>query len=263
MVPAVRRARLVAAMIAAHLAVAAPALADDREQDGASTQPAPRRADFLFGRPRAAVGLHGSWIFSRASSDIFDFVTRHLTLDKQDFNSPAFAADFGVGFGDRIDVQLGVEISRLSRPSEYRDFVDNRLRPIQQTTSLSTTQFVGSVRYALRPKGEAISRLAWIPNRVVPYVGGGAGLMQYQFRQHGDFVDFDDFGVFAETFQSDGWSPTAHVFGGVDLQLYRSLYGSVQGRYTAAKGTLGSDFIGFDPIDLSGVRLSAGIRVLF
>ena len=51
--------------------------------------------------------------------------------------------------------------------------------------------------------------------------------------------------------------------GGVDLQIYRGLYGTVQGRYTKAAGKLASDFIDFDPIDLSGFRLSAGINVLF
>jgi hypothetical protein len=261
---AFRRPRFVAASVAAAcLVIAAPAMADERAAQGATAPTTSQRPDFLFGRPRASLGLRGGWVFSRAGSDIFDFVTRHLTLEKQDFNAPGFAADVGIAFGDRVDVQFGFEMSRVSRPSEYRDFVDNRLQPIEQTTSLSSTLIAGGVRYALRPKGEAISRLAWIPNRVVPYVGAGAGVMRYDFRQHGDFVDFEDFGVFGDTFRANGWTPTAHVYGGVDLQLYRALYGAVQGRYLIAKGTLGDDFVGFDPIDLSGVRLSAGISVLF
>jgi hypothetical protein len=64
-------------------------------------------------------------------------------------------------------------------------------------------------------------------------------------------------------FQSKGWAPSAHAFGGVDLQLYRRLYVQLEGRYTWAKGDLDSDFIDFDPIDLAGFRSTAGVSVLF
>jgi hypothetical protein len=151
----------------------------------------------------------------------------------------------------------------MSQASEYRDFVDNNLLPIQQTTSLNTTQIMGGIRYALLPRGREVSRLAWVPSKVVPYVGAGAGAILYEFRQNGDFVDFADNSIFYEAFHSQGWSPAAHVFGGVDVQIYRSLYATIQGRYTKAAGELDADFIDFDPIDLSGFRMSAGINVLF
>jgi hypothetical protein len=115
----------------------------------------------------------------------------------------------------------------------------------------------------LKPKGHDVSRLAWIPNRLVPYVGAGGGVTHYQFKQNGDFVDFQDLSVFPDSFRASGWTPTAYVFGGVDVKLYRALYGTMQARYTKAAGKLGSDFIDFDPIDLSGFHVSAGINVLF
>lgn len=239
---------------------------EDRQQQQerqTSAQVPNRSADFLFGRPRASVGIRGNWLFASAGSDIFDFVTRHLTLDKKDFNSPGFSGDFGFSITPRLEVGGGFEINRVEHGSEYRDYVDNRLQPIEQTTRLNAAHIVGSVRYALVPRGTAISRLAWIPSRVVPYVGAGGGVIHYEFRQTGDFVDFQDFSVFPESFRSTGWTPAAHVYGGVDVHLYRALYGTVQGRYTKAAGQLGSDFVDFDPIDLSGFRLSAGINVLF
>jgi hypothetical protein len=36
-----------------------------------------------------------------------------------------------------------------------------------------------------------------------------------------------------------------------------------EGRYTWASDDLEGDFVGFDPIDLSGLRLSAGINFVF
>jgi hypothetical protein len=41
------------------------------------------------------------------------------------------------------------------------------------------------------------------------------------------------------------------------------LFATIQGRYTQASAELSSDFIDFDPIDLSGFRMSAGINVIF
>lgn len=263
--------RLAGFVVAACLLAPAPAAADQgvqpppQPQAYADAQPSTpaRRADFLFGRPKGSLGVRGHWLFARAGSDLFDFVTHHLTLEKGDFNSPGFGADIAFTLTPRAQLEVGVEINRTARGSEYRDFVDNELRPIEQRTSLKTAHVGASIRYALSPRGEAIGRLAWIPRRVVPFVGAGAGAMFYQFGQTGDFVDFVDLSVFPDAFRSQGWAPTAHVLGGVDLQIYRGLYATLQGRYTRAAATLASDFIDFDPIDLSGFRLSAGINVLF
>ena len=81
--------------------------------------------------------------------------------------------------------------------------------------------------------------------------------------QTGDFVDYTDLTVFPDTFRSTGWAPSLHAFSGVDVQVYRSLYATIEGRYTKASAKLGTDFIGFDPIDLSGFKVSAGINLLF
>jgi hypothetical protein len=235
---------------------------DEPGQQPAARTP-DRRPDFLFGPPHGSIGVRGAWVFARAGSDLFDFVTRHLTIDRSDFNVPAFAADVAFRLTPRLDLDAGIELTRMARASEYRDLVDNNLQPIEQTTSLNTTQVTGGVRYALTPRGQDISRLAWVPRKVVPLVGAGAGAVRYAFRQHGDFVDFVDNAVFFDSFTAEGWTPTMYAFAGVDVQIHRGLYASVQGRYTRAAGKLSRDFVDFDPIDLSGFRLSGGINLLF
>jgi hypothetical protein len=261
--------RLAGFVVASCLALPAPVAAEQQAQRApsqtqqTSSAPSARRADFLFGRPKRSLGIRGNWLFASAGSDLFDFVTEQLTLEKEHFNSPGFGADIAFSLTSRAQLEASVEVNRMTRGSEYRAFVDNDLRPIEQRTAMQTTHVGAGIRYALTPRGEEVSRLAWIPRRVVPFVGAGAGAMYYQFRQNGDFVDFADLSVFHDSFRSQGWAPTAHVLGGVDLQIYRGLYGTVQGRYTKAAGKLASDFIDFDPIDLSGFRLSAGINVLF
>ena len=224
---------------------------------------APANPDFMLGRPRASVGVRGEWVLASAGSDIYDFVTEQLTLEKSSFNAPGFGAEVGVNLTPRLDIVFGVDIAKSTTPSEYRKFVDNRNLPIQQTTSLKQAGFFGSVKFAVIPRGRAISRFAWIPSTIVPYLGAGGGFSHYDFRQDGDFVDFSNGRVFTEAFRSYGWTPTAHVVGGTEIQLFKRTFMSLEGRYVWAHAKLDADFIDFDPIDLGGFRFGAGFHVVF
>jgi hypothetical protein len=219
--------------------------------------------DFLLFHPHGSIGVRGSWMFASANSDLFDFVQQHLTVDKKDFNGPAFGVDVAFVLTPRIDVLVGFEGSRAATESEYRDYVDNRLLPINQETTLKERNIFGSVRFNLVPRGQSVSRFAWVPRKLTPFVGAGGGALWYRFEQSGDFVDFVDLSVFSDYFSSGGFTPSVHVFGGSDLHLYRSLFLTFEGRYVWANAKLGKDFIDFDPIDLAGFRLSTGINLLF
>lgn len=210
--------------------------------------------------------MRGSWVFAREGSDVFSFVKEHLTIDDGDFNTPAVAADLGIALTPRVDVVGGFEFSRATMKSEYRHFVDNNRRPITQETELREVNLSGSVRVALAPRGYGVSRLAWIPARATPYAGVGGGYVYYQFKQAGDFIDAlapPPQPVFTDAFESTGWTPSAHVFGGVDLRLYRALMGTIEARYLWANAPLGRSYERFDPIDLAGFRVSAGVNILF
>ena len=134
----------------------------------------------------------------------------------------------------------GLEFSRAGATSEYRRFVDNDRLPISQTTTLEEMNASVGVRVALLPRGREISRFAWVPRTVTPYVGAGAGALRYAFTQTGDFVDFVDLSVFSDTFRAEGWTPSAHVLGGVDLKLHQRWFLSLEGRYLWGAGDLGA-----------------------
>jgi hypothetical protein len=243
------------ALLGALLASATPAVAQP-----SVPLPAP---DFLFGKPKGSIGVRGGWTFARAGSDWYDFVTSNLTLENKDFNRPAVGFDVGVALSRRIDVVINLDYSKAKSLSEYRDFVDNRRLPIEQTTELQQVNFGGSVKVYLLERGREVSRLAWVPRVFVPYVGGGAGVLWYQMNQYGDFVDFVDFSVFGEAFESRALAPAGQIFGGVDVKVWKRLYVGVDVRHLWAAADLGRDWIDFDPIDLTGTRVAAGINIVF
>ena len=229
--------------------------------------PAPQRSpspDFFFAPPRGSISVRGSVDLLQANSDWFGFVRRQLTLDRSDFRVPGIAGDVNVGLTPRFDLVLGADWASQTSDSEYRDFVDNLRQPIAQTTRIREVSLTAGIRYTLRPRGRAISSLAWIPTRVVPYVGAGGGEVWYSLLQYGDFVDFADFSVFPDQFPSKGAAPTAYVNAGVDLQLIKHVYATLDARYKWARpkldATVWSDF---DPLSLGGVRISTGLSVSY
>jgi opacity protein-like surface antigen len=219
--------------------------------------------DFLFDKPSGSVGFRGGWMFARADSELFTFVQNQLTLDRKDFNAPAIGIDVDVAITPRVSGVFGFDFTRSSTDSEYRDLVDDLRLPITQTTSLREMNLSGGVKFALTPRGREVGTHAWIPAAVTPYVGAGAGMLQYKFQQDGDFVDFVDNSIFTDTFISQGWAPSGHVFGGVDVKAWKRVYLGLEARYLWANAKLERDFTGFDPIDLTGFKLTGGISVTF
>ena len=104
------------------LLVGAPTVASASGPDDQNTQTraasAPQSPDFFLGRPRASLGLRGNWFLATANSDIFEFVTEHLTLESSSFNAPTIGAELGINLTERVDLVVGFDISRSSTPSE-------------------------------------------------------------------------------------------------------------------------------------------------
>jgi hypothetical protein len=218
-------------------------------------------ADFLFGKPRGSVSARGAWQMAAASSDIYDFFSEELTVKGRLDSFLRRDASFAVA--SRIDLVAGFEISRASVSSEYRDFVDENDFPIVQDTRLTILPVTLSVKLYLTPRGREVSRYAFVPAKVRPYVGGGGGFVWYELEQAGDFVDFVDLTIFNSAFRSSGWGFATQAFGGVEVGLTPRWFLSVEGRYLWSDADLGDDFVSFEPIDLSGARIGAGMGFSF
>ncbi|MDH5234784.1 MAG: outer membrane beta-barrel protein [Gemmatimonadota bacterium] len=218
---------------------------------------------FAFRAPKVAITLYGGFAAPSASSDLFTFSMRELTLGKSDFASGQIGGDVAVSVGDRLDLVVGASSNSSSTRSEFRDWVDNNNLPIEQTTYFRTVPLTASLRYYLTPRGQRVGSIAWIPRRFVPFASLGAGVVRYRFNQVGDFIDYQTLDVFADRYESSGTAGLLQgsVGAGWAISPHLQLTGEV--RYLRARGELSSDFQGFKPLDLSGASSSVGITLRF
>jgi outer membrane protein with beta-barrel domain len=246
------RSRGPAALLAAALLLAPVAAQAQGSGDG-----------FLFQKPLGGFVLRGGLASTTASGDLYAFLADQFTLDKGDFRAPQIAADLLIRIAPRADLDFGIGFSRSNKGSHFRDWVDLDNNEIEQATSLSRVPATVGARIYLAPPGRSVGKFAWIPTKVVPYVGAGGGMMWYRLRQTGEFIDVATTDVFPDTFESSGWTPTAHGLAGVDYSLTPRFALNGEARYTWAKAKLGPDFEGFDKIDLSDIGITFGLNVRF
>jgi hypothetical protein len=220
-------------------------------------------ADFLFGAPKGTLGFRGGVFLANANSDVYRFFEETLTIEEGDFDAPGFGIDVGLAVHSRFDVLFSFDFTRAGITSEDRDFVDENDLPIVQETSLTILPFTGSIKAYLGPRGRQVSRYAFVPSRVRPYAGVGGGFLWYELKQEGDFVDRSDLSIFTAVVRSDGFGLAAQAFGGIEVAVGTRWFLSFEGRYLWADSELSGDFVGFEPIDLSGLKVTAGFNVSF
>lgn len=219
-------------------------------------------AGYLFGAPWGSITLRGGYSHAQAGSDLYDEMTQTLTLSKKDFSGATFGAELAFPVTSSLDLSFDAAVMSTNAPSHYRNFVDNNNGEIQQTTGLSRVPLAVNARLYLTPPGRSIGKFAWIPNTFTPWIGGGAGVMYYRFHQDGDFIDPTTNNVYADNFQSDGWTPMTQAMAGVDVSISPRLAVTGDARYLWAKRpTLSSDYQGYQPLDLSGALLSLGLTI--
>ena len=244
--------RLFSRITVAIAAVAAGTAAPAAAQDG-----------FLFEEPRVTVTLRGGHHVASAKSDIYDFFTDELTLSRGDFSGFALAGDIGIRLSSHADVVLGFGRTATTQGSEFRDWVDEDDLPIEQTTSLERVPITATLKVYPLARGRSIGSNAWVPARLTPFVGAGAGALHYELTHGGEFVDFETFEIFPDHFASSGWTRSMHLLAGADYWLNTRFGLTGEGRYTWATAPLQADFRRFDDIDLRGFQATAGISIRF
>ena len=216
---------------------------------------------YLFGAPDARLSIRAGYAHANAGSQVFDDAVTFLTLSKSSFSGPSIGGELALSVMPRLDLSFNAEYSAAVRESEDREFIDNNALPIIQTTSFRRAPLTANAILYLTPRGRSVGSLAWIPARVVPWVGAGGGTMWYRFQQEGDFVDYQTLNVIPLLLESSGWAPAFQALGGVDVTLSPRFAFTLDVRSTWAKAELSRDYSGYDKIDLSGVTGALGVTL--
>jgi hypothetical protein len=226
--------------------------------------------DFLFRAPRVTLTLRTGRFWYRADAppgSFFDVTTRDYTVESSDFRSLDLGAELALAVNDRLDLTVAFDGGRVQLHHESREFEELDGTPIFQSTRVRSgpAAQVG-LRAFLLPRGEQLSTFAWVPSPVAPFVGAGLGWMGYDVRQWGDFVFSTPEGEFiqADDLTGNGGAAVLYASAGADVALRRNLALTLEARYQQAEGDLGGNFRFSNPtLDLSGLRLTAGISVRF
>ena len=220
---------------------------------------AAQEADFLFGQPNISFVARFGYSVASANSDIFDFTREQLTVGKGDFSSFSVSGEFAIRLQERLDLAIGVGVESSTTTSEFREFVGTDDLPIVQDTKFARYPITVGAKFYLGERGRRISDFAWIPNKLTPYIGLGGGIMPYEFIQEGEFVDFQTLDIFLDRFESTGVGPMGYAAAGVDVSFGKRWILNGEARYSIASAGMDRDFVDFDNIDLSGLRVAVGI----
>lgn len=220
---------------------------------------------FMFKNPRVSLGLRTGYQLPRVDSNIFEFPLDSLTLSRSDFGSPWLGGELAVRVTDRLDVALGVGWARARSRSEYVNWIDLDNNPIEQVTTFQTVTGTVGAKYYFTDRGREVGRFAWVPSRFAPYLGGGIGVVGYEFVQEGDFIDFQSptNEVFFDRLETTGTGFAGYFAVGTDVTLGRQFVLTGEGRYTLSNAPVSGPYSSFDRIDLAGLQLLAGFGIRF
>ena len=93
----------------------------------------------------------------------------------------------------------------------------------------------------------------------------GGGLLWWQFREEGYFIDFseEDLPIFFGNYLADGLTWELFALAGLDFRLSQRWSFFFEGRYRWSEDELNKDFSGFGTIDLSSIQLAGGFSYNF
>ena len=213
--------------------------------------------------PSHAAGLDlriGAFL-PRADSNLFTDAEELYGVDRRsDFTGLTGGIEYDAQLADNVELGFSLDGFGRTRDTSYREFVRPDGSEIRQALRLNIVPLGVTLRLV------PTSRRATL----APYLGVGADLIYWRWREIGEFIDFrdPDFPIVEDSFRADGWTGGLHVSGGLRVALNRDLSVVGEARYQWAKTEVGDDFAPIEPgfvneIDLSGLSVTVGVHVRF
>ena len=193
---------------------------------------------------------------TRISDDVIIENLGLFAFGLDQFNAGSVGAEWLVGFGEYVEVGLGVGFYQQTVLSVYDDFVNLDGTEIEQDFKLRVTPVTATARFF--PFGQR--------SAIQPYAGAGVGFFNWRYSEVGEFVDFSTFDleVFRDRFVAEGNDVGRVYLGGVRVLAGSRFAVGVEVRYQDVQGVVGIDQ-GFleERIDLGGLTTSFTFNVRF
>jgi opacity protein-like surface antigen len=214
-------------------------------------------------RPSSAgnLDLRIGAFFPRADSNLFRedaalYLRDGHGLKKSDWTGWAG----GIAYNSKIanNLEIGVSLDGYGKTlhTSYADYTNDAGGEIRQSLELDVVPLAVSLRMV------PTSRRA----RLAPFVEVGADVVFYEYKEFGDFIDFqshqDPLPIYSDAFKSSSAAPGFHVAGGLKVAINDDFSVVGQYKYLFAEHDMDEDFSGLR-IDLSGGMATLGLNIRF
>ncbi|MFQ6069724.1 MAG: hypothetical protein ACE5LC_04275 [Candidatus Aminicenantales bacterium] len=223
-----------------------------------------------------------AYFIPRAESDLWIQEFTNMSLTKNDYHNTSFGFAYEYFVTREISFVFSADPYYARKIGTYLDFVGYSFNEgdfafptiyegdfyISHLFDVSMTPVSASIK--LTPFGRR--------GRLIPYVGAGGVIFLWNVRLQGDIVDMEDVWEYYDA-DYDEWIEiykikTANVrddnkisfgylvFGGFMWPVGKRLSFDLEFKYIVGQGKL-SNFLDYEPFDLSGYRLSIGLNYWF
>ena len=142
----------------------------------------------------------------RVSDDVLNENREFLLFDIDEFGGASIGGEWLIPLGNFFEAGAGISYSQQTVPSFYRDFEDPDGTEIDQDLQLRLVPLAFTFR--VLPLGQS--------SPFQPYFGAGLGVVNWRYREQGEFIDFNADGeIFEDTFEASGSSVGPVVLGGI------------------------------------------------
>lgn len=192
---------------------------------------------------------------SRIENDVLIENRNSLIFDIGNFRGFSVGAEYLFGLTDYIEAGADISFYQRTVPSIYADFVHDDNREIEQDLKLRIIPVTASIRFI--PTGRNAT--------VQPYIGIGAGILNWRYSETGEFVDFTDESIFRDRFVASGTEVAPVVIGGIRFLAEDVWTVGGEVRWQKADGETGGRPAGFlaDKIDLGGWTANFNVHFRF
>jgi hypothetical protein len=187
-------------------------------------------------------------------SDLWEEINLpNLALNKSDMLNAYFGAEYEL-FLNR-STSFSLEIGSYSKKiyTQYKYYFYPDYSPIFQNIFLRITSMEANIK--IYPLGRRYL--------FSPYIGAGAGVYSWTYRQSGGFVIFPDAYIEEGIAETKTFSFGFNGRAGLVYHLNPLVALAFEGKYQYLRGRLSGFFEGFDLLDLGGITATFGVNIYF